>query len=115
MSAVDVTDAFEGLETPQTGVRTPGAFVSGRWVFGTPVALSFQGVLQSATAKDLLVLEEGNRSTESIKIHTKFDLVPQIEGLQTGDLISYRSLTWLVFSVAYRAIGAYNKAIALRQ
>lgn len=110
----DVADAFDGLLQTVTGTRSPGSYVSGRWVAGTPESLSFLGVVQNATPDDLKVLDEGQRTEEAIKIHTVFELIPQDSGI-TGDLISYRSKNWLVYNVAHRHIGGYHKIIAIRQ
>ena len=111
----DVSDAMDGWEQTITGSRTAGSYVSGRWVAGTPSGLSFQGVIQNATPDDLKVLPEGQRTEEAIKIHTTFELIPQIDNTNTGDLISYKSKNWLVYNVAHRYIGNYHKAIAIRQ
>lgn len=110
-----VDDAFGGWEQIITGARTAGSYVSGRWVTGTPSDLSFSGVVQNATPDDLKVLPEGQRTEEAIKIHTTFELIPQIDNTNTGDLISYRGKDWLVYDVAHRYIGNYHKAIAIRQ
>lgn len=115
MSAVDVSDAFDGLEEPIVGSRTTGEYVNGRWVANTPSTLNFQGVIQNASPDDMKVLEEGQRSEEAIKIHTMCELVPQVSDTQTGDLIDYKCKEWLVHNVAHRFIGNYHKAIAIRQ
>jgi len=112
----DVADAFDGWEQTITGTRTAGSYVSGRWVAGTPSNLSFPGVIQNATPDDLKVLKEGQRTEDSIKIHTTFELIPQDDTAGvTGDLILYKNKSWLVFNVAHRYIGNYHKAIAIRQ
>lgn len=110
----DVSDAFDGLTQIVTGTRSPGSYVSGRWVADTPVAFSFSGVVQNATPDDLKVLEEGQRTEEAIKIHTIFELISQATNA-SGDLISYKSNNWLVYNIASRYIGGYYKAIAIRQ
>ena len=115
MSLNDVSEAFDCWETTVEGVRNPGSYVNGRWVAGTTKALKFKGVVQNAIPDDLKVLEEGLRTEEAIKIHTKFKLIPEIPGTTNGDLISYDSNSWLVHNVAHRTIGNYHKAIAVRQ
>jgi hypothetical protein len=114
MNFNDVTMAFGGWLRALTGERTPGSYVNGRWVDDTPTDLEFKGVVQNASADDLVVLPEGNRSELSIKIHTKFELIPNIENQQTGDKVFYLNDTYLVHNVAPRHIGGYFKAIALR-
>ena len=111
----DVSDAFDGWLQTITGTRNAGSYVAGRWVAGTPSALSFNGVIQNATPDDLKVLPEGQRTEEAIKIHTIFELISQIDNTTNGDVIAYRSKNWLVYNVAHRYIGGYHKAIAIRQ
>ncbi len=113
--AVDVSEAFDGLQAPITGERTSGSYVNGRWVEDTVVVLAFNGVVQNAEPDDMLVLEEGQRTKEAIKIHTIFELIPQIEDTTTGDEITYKGNTWLVVNAAHRYIGNYHKIIAVRQ
>jgi len=111
----DVSAAFAGFLQTVTGTRNAGSYVSGRWVAGTPSALSFSGVIQNATPADLKVLAEGERTEEAIKIHTKFELIPQVGTTTKGDIILYKSKNWLVYNVAHRYIGGYHKAIAIRR
>jgi len=103
----DVTDAFDGWLQALTGVRDSGGYVNHRWV-NSDAPLSFNGVVQNATPKDLKVLPEGNRNDEAIKVHTTFEILEQ-------DKIDYRGSVWLVYNVADRKIGGYYKAIAIRQ
>lgn len=111
----DVTDAFgDWLQTIE-GIRIVGSYVAGRWVESGPATLSFPGVVQNATSEDVKVLEEGLRTEESIKIHSQFELVPQVDSTTTGDLIDYDGHTWLVHNVANRRIGGYYKSIAVKQ
>ena len=109
----DVTDAFAGWLQALAGTRTGGSFVAGRWVAGTQAVLSFSAVVQNATAEDLLVLEEGNRTSEGLKLHTTTKLYPVSDGTYK-DQISYDSETWTVYSVADRKIGGYYKVIATK-
>lgn len=108
MSAVDVSDAFEGLETTLLAVRPSGAYVGGRFVVSTEAPFEFDGVVQNANPRDLMVLEEGSRTTETIKIHTRYPLI-------VNDIITYNNAKWLVAKPAYRPIGGYNKVLAQRQ
>lgn len=116
MAINDVTEAFgDWLETV-TGTRTPGTYVNGRWVAGTPVSLSFVGVVQNAEPEDLEVMPEGNRADDVIKIHSIFELIPQDKDTgYTGDLIDYDGNTYLVMNVADRKIGNYYKSLAAKQ
>ena len=110
----DVTDAFDGWLQTITGLRRTGSYVDGRWTADADTPLSFSGVIQNAMPDDLKVLHEGNRSEESIKIHSKFELVPQVDNTTNGDIITYKGKNWLVHNVADRHIGGYFKAIAIR-
>lgn len=111
----DVSDAFSVFLEPLTGTRTGGSYISGRWVAGTPVALSFQGVVQNANAKDSQVLPEGTRADETIKIHTATALIAVDEETGTpGDVISYNSQNWRVYTIFDRKIGNYYKAILIK-
>jgi hypothetical protein len=112
---VDVSEAFDGWEIELTFTRNTGNFVDGRWVPDIPTTKTFEGVVQNATPDDLKVLDEGMRTEEAIKIHTKYPLVAQIADTTTGDLVTYDSATYLVYNVAKRKIGGYYKAIAIRQ
>jgi len=111
----DVSDAFDGWLQTITGTRNTGSYTAGRWVAASPAALSFSGVIQNATPDDLKVLGEGERTEEAIKIHTTFELIPQVDNTTKGDLILYKSKNWLVYNVAHRYIGGYHKAIAIRR
>ena len=111
----DVSKALKRWVEPITGARISGAFVNGIWVENDSVLLSFKGVIQNALPDDLLVLKEGQRTEEAIKIHTIFKLIPQIDDTTNGDRINYSGKIWIVYNVAHRTIGNYHKAIAIRQ
>ena len=115
MAINDVTEAFGDWLENLTGTRQTGAYVNGRWVADPDADLNFRGVVQNATPQDLLVLEEGQRTTEAIKIHTTFELVAQISDDTQGDIINYKSAKWQVYNVAHRYIGNYHKAIAIKR
>ena len=108
MSFNDVSDAFEGWETTLVAVRPSGSYVDGRFVVSTQEPFKFEGVVQNANPRDLLVLEEGSRNIEAIKIHTKYPLL-------TNDVVNYENVNWIVFSPANREIGGYFKVLAQRQ
>ena len=111
----NVSKVLKRWAEPITGTRITGAFVNGRWTENEPILLSFNGVVQNALPDDLLVLEEGQRTEEAIKIHTVFKLIPQIDDTTNGDSINYCGKVWLVYNVAHRTIGNYHKAIAIRK
>jgi len=110
----DVTVALDGWLQTITGNRSTGSYVNGRWVESYSV-ISFSAVVQNASPKDLLVLEEGMRTEETIKLHTTFELVSQVDGVSNGDKLTYLGSTYQVYNVANRQIGGYYKALAIRQ
>ena len=110
----DVTAAFNGWLQTVTGFRYSGSYVNGRYV-ETSSVISFPAVVQNAAPDDLETLPEGNQNDETIKLHTKSHLIPQIEGQQNGDIILYNGKNYRVFSVADRFIGGYFKALAVKQ
>lgn len=112
----DVTDAFSEWLEKVIGTRhSLGSFIDRRWVEGPVGDLPFYAVVQNATPDDLKVLEEGQRSSEVIKLHTETDLIAVDEdnGV-TGDTLPYQGKTWTVINVARRFIGNYHKALAIR-
>lgn len=111
----DISDAFSEWLEPLVATRTTGSYVDGSWIDATPTTINFNAVVQNATAQDLLVLPEGDRSSETIKIHTTTRLIALIEGSTDGDIISYNSFDWLVYNVADRKLGGYFKAICVKQ
>ena len=116
MNLNDVSDAFDGFLQPLTGMRvTDEELVDGRPVENREIPFSFNGVVQNATAEDLKVLEEGDRTEEAIKIHATFKPTDQVKALIINDVVDYRDDTWLIANVASRYIGNYQKAIATRQ
>lgn len=109
----DVTAAFgDWLETV-TGVRKVVGYVNGRPVEGADEPFSFQAVVQNANPDDLKVLPEGNRTDETIKLHTTTALQAQTN-TYNGDIITYHGDSYLVHNVANRRIGNYYKALAVR-
>ncbi len=111
----DVSEVFEGWEQDLSGNRNSGGYVDGRWVQSSTVTFSFKGVVQDASGDDLKIIEEGLRTSESIKIHTIYKLIAQVGSSVTGDLVLYNDQTWLVHNVSSKKIGNYYKAIAVKQ
>lgn len=110
----DVTMAFQPWLELIIGERINGEYIDGRWIITSVTPLSFWAVVQNAKPEDLLTLPEGNRSDETIKLHTKFELIPQKQTTNISDKITYLNNTYLVYSVANRKIGGYYKALAIR-
>lgn len=110
----DVSLAFSGWLQTLTGVRTTGSYFEGRWITNELTPLTFKGVVQNLSPEDLKVLDGGNRTELSIKIHTQFELIPQESTTNVGDQINYRGDVYLVHNVAPRYIGGYFKVLAVR-
>lgn len=112
----DVTDAFgDWLQTIVVKRSSQGAFTDGRYAAGPVSEVNIRAVVQNATPDDVIVLEEGKRSAESIKLHTRTDLIALSEADSIiGDTFPYKGKTWEVANVARRFIGNYHKAIAIR-
>lgn len=112
----DVTKIFKLWQEPLVITRTTGSYDSnGDWVDNTSTTINFLGVVQNANAQDLEVLPEGDRSNETIKIHTKTQLIALVEGTTEGDTVAYKGFNWKVYNVAARYIGNYFKAILIKE
>ena len=112
----DVTDAFgDWLQTIKINRSATGTFTDGKYVAGSKSEVNIRAVVQNTSPDDVLVLEEGKRSTESIKLHTTTDLIALSEADSIiGDTFLYKGKTWEVANVARRFIGNYHKAVAMR-
>ena len=112
----DVSDAFDGwLESVKITRPGAGSYVDGIWVPVSDVPVYIQAVVQNANPDDLLVVPEGLRTTESIKLHTTtFLKTVDEDGEASADLIAYNGVNWRVYNVANRKIGNYYKAVAIR-
>ncbi|MCP3685812.1 MAG: hypothetical protein GY861_24450 [bacterium] len=114
MGINDVSAAFTPWLANYTASRNNGDYVAGRWVAGVASTISFRGVIQNSSPKDLLSLPEGRRTEESIKIHTTTELKPAEDNADNGDVIPYEGQSYMVVNVAIRKIGNYFKAIAVK-
>lgn len=70
--------------------------------------------MQNANPKDLLIVPEGLRTTESIKLHTE-TLLRTVDEFEeaNADVVNYLGTKWKVYNVANRQIGGYYKVIAI--
>lgn len=116
---IDVSGAFNGLlQTISLTRKNAGSRdANGRWIDGADVVTSIQAVVQTATSDDLLVLPEGERTQETIKIHTTSLLRTASEsGTYTADEITYQGNVYKVIQAFDRkTIGNYYKALAARE
>ena len=112
----DVSAAFKGWLEKIILTRYPvGGYQNGRWNNSGSKPVKIFGVIQNASPDDLVVLPEGLRTSESIKVHSISDMVALSEADEMiGDTFKYKEKTWQIYNVARRYIGNYNKAIAIR-
>lgn len=113
----DVTEAFIDWLEPLTATRITGEYsnITYEWEVDTTTVINFTGVVQNATPEDLQVLPEGNRSDETIKIHTTTKLIAMVGDSIPGDIVSYDGFDWMVYNLADRRIGGYYKAILVKR
>ncbi len=116
---IDVSGAFDDLEQDivirrtVAGSRDPD---DGSWIPGAETPETIQAVVQDASADDLLILPEGERTEDSIKIHTiEFLQTASEDGQVAADHIEYEGELFKAMKVFKRkTLGNYYKAIAVR-
>ena len=92
-----------------------GTYVDGVWVNGSSAIIQINAVVQNAQADDLILLKEGTRSTEAIKIHTTAKVKTVSEyGESNADVFLYNGRTYKIYDVFERKIGNYYRAVAIR-
>ena len=93
-----------------------GSYVDGEWVDADeaePVVI--QAVIQNANPDDLILLPEGTRTTEAVKIHTTSKVNTVSEAGETdADQFDYNGSRYRIYDVFGRKIGNYYKAVAIR-
>lgn len=112
----DVSRALKRWLEPITITRVAaGAYVNSEWVNGIPGPVPIKAVVQNADPDDLILLPEGTRSTEAVKIHTVSVVKTVSEvGATDADTFVYDGDTYRIYDVFKRKIGNYYKAIAIR-
>jgi len=112
----DVSRALTRWLEPVNIIRKDvGSYVNGDWVNGADISVPIKAVVQNANADDLILLPEGSRSSESVKIHTVSEVKTVSEvGETEADQFDYDGSRYKIFDVANRKIGNYYKAIAIR-
>ncbi len=112
----DVSEALlewlEPIEIIRPGI---GSYIDGKWADGIPTPVSIKAVVQNAQPNDLILLPEGTRSTEAVKLHTttKINTVSEV-GETNADTFTYDGDTYKIYDVFKRKIGNYYKGIAIR-
>lgn len=100
--------------------REGGQYVKGVWQANSPVSLIISASIQPvAKSTDTLMMLEGDRSKEAIKIYTTSKLLARVEGSSPveGDLISWDGKVYEVMKVVEYKMGILNhtKAIAVKK
>ena len=103
---------LEPLEIKRVGA---GSYVDGKWVDGVLGSVQIKAVIQNANPDDLILLPEGTRTTEAVKIHTttKVNTVSET-GETDADQFLYNGHRYRIYDVFDRQIGNYYKAVAIR-
>lgn len=102
--------------------KTQGSYVNGRWVEGTdeyPVCIE-ANVQPKLTNTELMLLPEGDRTTNALKVYTTFPLRQRVEGSSPvdGDRFDWvDGFTYEVVVTHTYVMGVLNhtKAIAVRK
>jgi len=112
----DVSRALKRWLEPVTITRVGvGSYIDNEWVDGAAVPVIIKAVVQNAQPDDLILLPEGTRSTEAVKIHTVSVVKTVSEvGETNADTFFYDGDTYRVYDVFKRKIGNYFKAVAIR-
>jgi len=107
-----LTRWLEPVNITRVGI---GSYVDGEWVDGPPTVIPIKAVVQNAQPDDLILLPEGTRSTEAVKIHTttKINTISEV-GETKADTFTYDGDTYKIYDVFKRRIGNYFKAVAIR-
>jgi len=112
----DVSKALLRWLEPLTIIRKGvGSYVEGEWVNGADANVIIKAVIQNANPDDLILLPEGTRTTEAVKIHTTSEVRTVSEvGATDADQFIYNGRTYRIYDVFDRKIGNYYKAVAIR-
>ena len=116
MARVDMREALAGWQELAHIHRRTGEWSEGTWVEGTAEEISFYGVFLDPDYEELLLLPEGNRTKDHMKVYTTAQLFSQQSDVedQSGDLIFYRDHYWQVVQLSEKDIGGYYLAIVQR-
>lgn len=118
MSVLDLSSVVLSLQSHTLTVKraVAGTYAAGRYSAGAPATLSVSANVQPASAEDLALLPEGERTTDTIVVYTIAELQPtsQANG-ELGDLVNYQGRDYRVRHVeAWAPNGAYWRSVASR-
>lgn len=112
----DVSQALLRWLEPLDIIRNgTGSYVDGKWESPAPTTVPIKAVIQNANPDDLILLPEGTRTTEAVKIHTVSKVNTVSEAGETdADQFIYNGHRYRIYDVFERKIGNYFKAVAIR-
>ncbi len=112
----DVSRALLRWLAPLDIIRNgTGSYVNGRWENPASTTVPIKAVVQNANPDDLILLPEGTRTTEAVKIHTISEIHTVSEvGETDADQFNYNGFRYRIYDVFNRKIGNYYKAVAIR-
>lgn len=111
-----VVDIFETDTALVITRRGAGVYTNGLFVAAEPSTLNIQAAVQPATSKDLLSLEEGQRTKETKAIYSKTELRTADEGTGVqADIVTKDSEYYEVqFVRPWFEVAGFYKALAVR-
>lgn len=116
---LDVSDCISGLATvPITVARQqPGTYDRGRYVEPNPTEFFPMASVQPVTGKEQLLLPEGVRTRQTIKLYTPTRLMTSSQStVQRADVVRYKSQDFEVFTVEdWTDVGGFYKVICILQ
>jgi hypothetical protein len=112
---MSLSDAILSLSTGTYTVTRPGAgtWTNGVFVEGTASTFQIQASVQPASARDLLRLPEGERTSDVIAIYTPTELRASSQPDRTlSDRITYRGALYELEHVEFWESGGFWKCLA---
>lgn len=79
--------------------KAAGSYIEGVFTDGEETEIEITGSIQPLNGKELLVLSEGNRVKDTIKIYTDSELRTDKSSTCVADLIEYNNKIWQVMNV----------------
>jgi hypothetical protein len=97
-----------GFRSAQTVLRQgPGGYARGEWVDGAETVVTVYGSVQPVNGQELLVLPEGRRTSDVVKIYTDTELTTS-ESNQQPDKILWRGHMYEIAMKAPYQSGVIN-------
>jgi hypothetical protein len=89
---------------------TPGAYVGGRWVEGTPLPIEIQGNLQPLRFHEIMQLPESDRTKEWIKVYSAEEMYTSVEGVdgRQADIIHWEGKDYKVMRCRHYVMGVLD-------